>query len=133
VVGRKNRSSGAYNWAKSIVHLLGSGLLYRVLECGAGCSLGALGGDGRMRVEVVVVVGCRSYNRALSSYVSKFGKQERYSSVRTTWPSFARSMEGWFGGRTSLVVPITGHDMLMSCCVVGGDYRVDVRLRLEME
>jgi hypothetical protein len=30
----------------------------------------------------------------------------------TVWPSLVRSTEGWFGGRTSLVVPITGHDIL---------------------
>jgi hypothetical protein len=30
----------------------------------------------------------------------------------TVWPSLERSMEGWFGGRTSFVVPITGHDIL---------------------
>lgn len=32
--------------------------------------------------------------------------------VHTVWPSLERSTEGWFGGRTSFVVPITGHDIL---------------------
>ena len=36
-----------------------------------------------------------------------------HSCVRTVWPSFVRSTEGWLGGRTSLVDPTTGHvDML---------------------
>lgn len=75
VVGRKNRGGGTDNWAKSVVHLLGPGLLYGILECGAGGGLVALGGDGRVRVEVVVVVGCRAYNRALALYVSMLARK----------------------------------------------------------
>ncbi|KAH8635007.1 hypothetical protein IG631_10407 [Alternaria alternata] len=48
--------------------------------------------------------------------VSLVRTQGRNFRLRTTWPSFARSIEGWFGGRTSLVVPITGQDMLINCC-----------------
>ncbi len=118
VVGRKDRSSGAYNRAESIVHLLGLGLLYSLLQHGARCSLVAFVGDGRVGMQVVVVVGGCAYNGALSSYVSVFPPRPASSRVRTTWPSFARSTEGWFGGRTSLVVPITGQDMLMGCCIV---------------
>lgn len=40
--------------------------------------------------------------------------------LRTVWPSLLRSIEGWFGGRTSFVVPMTGHDILEIelCCGV---------------
>jgi hypothetical protein len=33
--------------------------------------------------------------------------------AHTVWPSFDMSTSGWFGGSTSLVVPITGQDMMI--------------------
>jgi len=32
--------------------------------------------------------------------------------LRTVCPSFVRSTEGWLGGSTSFVVPMTGQDIL---------------------
>jgi hypothetical protein len=49
---------------------LSLGLLYSLLQHGTGCSLVAFVGDGRVGMQVVVVVGGRAYNGALSSYVS---------------------------------------------------------------
>ena len=65
VVGRKDCSCCAYDRAESIVHLLGLGRLYVLLERRARCSLGALGGDGRVCGEVVVVVAGCAYDWAL--------------------------------------------------------------------
>jgi hypothetical protein len=73
----------------------------------------------------VVVVGCRAYNGALLGVCqSKSYKGEQYSrlfevGIHTFWPSFEKSTSGWFGGRTSVVVPMTGQDMMaVVVCVV---------------
>jgi hypothetical protein len=65
VVWGKDCGRRAYDGAESIVHLLSFGLFYGLLERGARCSLVALGGDGRVRVEVVVMVRSCAYNGAL--------------------------------------------------------------------
>ena len=70
VVRWKNSRRGAYDGTQRIIHLLRLGLLDRVLKCGAGRRRAVARGDGRVRVEVVVVVGRCSYYRALHEEVS---------------------------------------------------------------
>jgi hypothetical protein len=59
----------------------------------------------------VVVVGGRAYNRALLD-LSVGVEYTKIGPETTFWPSFVKSTSGWFGGRTSVVVPMTGQDMV---------------------
>ena len=66
VVGRQHRGRGAHDGAQRVVELLGFGLLHGRLERGAGGGFGAAqAGDGRVLVQVVVVVGGGAYDGAL--------------------------------------------------------------------
>lgn len=65
MVGRQDSRRSAYYWAEGIVHFLSLGFFDGRLEGRAGCRGGAVGGNGRVRVEVVVVVSRCSYHRAL--------------------------------------------------------------------
>jgi hypothetical protein len=65
VVGRKDSRSGANHWAQGVVHLLRVRLVDVGLEDGALGGRGGRGGHGRVRGEVVVVVGGSAYNGTL--------------------------------------------------------------------
>jgi hypothetical protein len=41
---------------------------------------------------------------------------KRIEGYRTVWPSLERSTEGWLGGSTSVVVPITGQAIMNVVC-----------------
>jgi hypothetical protein len=125
VVGRKDGRSGANYRAQGVVHLLRVRLVDVGLEDGALRGCGGGRGHGRVRGEVVVVVGGSAYNGALVggqlvSYTYDIGKDclearvfgAGYRGEHTFWPSFVKSTSGWFGGRTSVVVPMTGQDMV---------------------
>jgi hypothetical protein len=60
---------GADDGAQRVVHVLGLGLLDCVLERGARCCCGRVGGDRGVRVQVVVVVGGCAYDWALETDV----------------------------------------------------------------
>lgn len=65
VIGWENGGRCADDGAEGVVHLLGLGLVEVALQYGTrGCSSGG-GGHGRMRGEVVVVVGGCAYYWAL--------------------------------------------------------------------
>ena len=115
VVGRQHRGRGAHDGAQRVVELLGFGLLHGRLERGAGGGFGAAqAGDGRVLVQVVVVVGGGAYDGALwwgalaCGSGARDGDEEVVGGRRTVWPSLLRSTSGWFGGSTLLVVPMTG-------------------------
>jgi hypothetical protein len=73
--------------------------------------------------EVVVVVCCCAYNRALEQ--SQYGcVMKRSRGVYTVWPSLERSTSGWFGGSTSFVVPMTGQDMMADRLLEGDKSRL---------
>jgi len=65
VIRWQDSGRGADNRAQGVVHFLGLGVVDSRLERGALCCGCAVGGDGRVRVQVVVMVGCCSYDRAL--------------------------------------------------------------------
>ena len=125
VVGRQHGGRGAHDGAQRVVELLGFGLLHGRLERGAGSGFGAVqAGDGRVLVQVVVVVGSGAYDRALwwgalaCGSGARDGNGEIVGGSRTFWPSTLRSTSGWFGGSTLLVVPITGQvAMIVWLCV----------------
>jgi len=65
VVGWQHRGRGTHYGAQRVVELLGFGLLHGCLECGAGGGFGAVQArDGRVLVEVVMVVGGGAYDGA---------------------------------------------------------------------
>jgi hypothetical protein len=125
VVRRQHGGRGAHDRAQRVVELLGFGLLHGRLERRAGGGFGAVqAGDGRVLVEVVVVVGGGAYDGALRWGTSacgsdaKGGDGEIVGGRRTVWPSTLRSTSGWFGGSTLLVVPMTGQvAMVVYVCV----------------
>jgi hypothetical protein len=74
VVGWQHRGRGTHYGAQRVVELLGFGLLHGCLECGAGGGFGAVQArDGRVLVEVVMVVGGGAYDGALRCGASVCG------------------------------------------------------------
>jgi hypothetical protein len=64
MIWRQYRSRCPYDGADGVVHGLGFGLLHGGFERRAGCCDGVVGRDGRVRLEVVVVVCCCAYDGA---------------------------------------------------------------------
>jgi hypothetical protein len=125
VIRRQHRGRGAHHGAQRVIELLGFGLLHGRLKRGAGGGFGAVqAGDGRVLVEVVVVVGGGTYDGALRYCASACGSgaravhREIVGGSRTFWPSTLRSTSGWFGGSTLLVVPMTGQVAMVVCVCV---------------
>jgi hypothetical protein len=70
VVGWEDSSGSADNGAEGVVHLLSFRLVDALLEDGTLCRSSRGRCDGWVRAEVVVVIGSRAYNWALSLLVS---------------------------------------------------------------
>jgi len=99
VVRRQHRGRGAHDGAQRIVEFLSFGLLHGRLERGAGSGFGAVqAGDGRVLVQVVVVVGSGAYDRALLAVYVEVD-------LGVVWREHAvGGSDHWAGGHDCVVV-----------------------------
>ena len=71
VIRRKHSRCGANNGTEPVVHFLGLGLVDSRLERGASSSSRAVGRNGRVAGEIVMVVRLCAYDRALFNMLTK--------------------------------------------------------------